>query len=145
VSWKPQCMSREPHTLNPFSQIILLKWVLISLTVSFRRQTQCRGWHCSWREHEFERQSWFGRVCIFSSYSRVSQEEFLLRQLLSLSIYLGGNSSKSALREVLANFPLTNRSLQYVLESVPIVDRAFVHQDYASWNLPTHMRQQSSE
>ncbi|KHJ33862.1 putative cation diffusion [Erysiphe necator] len=35
-------------------------------------------------------------------------------------------------------------SLQYVLESVPIVDRAFVHQDYAGWNLPTHMEQQSS-
>ncbi|RKF65447.1 Metal tolerance protein 3 [Erysiphe neolycopersici] len=34
-------------------------------------------------------------------------------------------------------------SLQYVLESVPIVDRAFVHQDYAGWNLPTHMEQQS--
>merc|ERR1711977_317648 len=33
-------------------------------------------------------------------------------------------------------------SLQYVLESVPTVDRAFVHQDYASWNLPTHMSQQ---
>ncbi|CAG8981694.1 hypothetical protein HYALB_00006567 [Hymenoscyphus albidus] len=33
-------------------------------------------------------------------------------------------------------------SLQYVLESVPFVDRAFVHSDYASWNLPTHMAQQ---
>ncbi|KAG0651123.1 Metal tolerance 3 [Hyphodiscus hymeniophilus] len=33
-------------------------------------------------------------------------------------------------------------SLQYVLESVPFVDRAFVHQDYAGWNLPTHMQQQ---
>ncbi|KAL0262294.1 hypothetical protein SLS55_003736 [Diplodia seriata] len=33
-------------------------------------------------------------------------------------------------------------SLQYVLESVPSVDRAFVHLDYASWNLPTHMQQQ---
>jgi divalent metal cation (Fe/Co/Zn/Cd) transporter len=33
-------------------------------------------------------------------------------------------------------------SLQYVLESVPTVDRAFVHQDYASWNLPSHMQQQ---
>jgi len=33
-------------------------------------------------------------------------------------------------------------SLQYVLESVPIVDRAFVHQDYAGWNLPSHMQQQ---
>lgn len=43
---------------------------------------------------------------------------------------------------------LTNRlanseSLQYVLESVPIVDRAFVHCDYASYNLPTHMEQQA--
>lgn len=40
---------------------------------------------------------------------------------------------------------LTNwnsESLQYVLESVPIVDRAFVHVDYASYNLPTHMDQQ---
>lgn len=33
-------------------------------------------------------------------------------------------------------------SLQYVLESVPSVDRAFVHLDYAGWNLPTHMQQQ---
>ncbi|KAH8792521.1 hypothetical protein BGZ57DRAFT_507099 [Hyaloscypha finlandica] len=33
-------------------------------------------------------------------------------------------------------------SLQYVLESVPTVDRAFVHQDYAGYNLPTHMQQQ---
>ncbi|TVY71264.1 Metal tolerance protein [Lachnellula suecica] len=35
-------------------------------------------------------------------------------------------------------------SLQYVLESVPTVDRAFVHQDYAGWNLPTHMQQQGA-
>lgn len=33
-------------------------------------------------------------------------------------------------------------SLQYVLESVPTVDRAFVHLDYASYNLPSHMQQQ---
>jgi len=33
-------------------------------------------------------------------------------------------------------------SLQYVLESVPYVDRAFVQMDYASWNLPSHMRQE---
>lgn len=32
-------------------------------------------------------------------------------------------------------------SLQYVLESVPNVDRAFVHLDYKGWNLPTHMVQ----
>ena len=36
-------------------------------------------------------------------------------------------------------------SLQYVLESVPSVDRAFVHLDYASWNLPSHMQQQTDE
>lgn len=33
-------------------------------------------------------------------------------------------------------------SLQYVLESVPTVDRAFVHADYSDWNLPSHMNQQ---
>ncbi len=33
-------------------------------------------------------------------------------------------------------------SLQYVLESVPTVDRAWVHMDYQGWNLPTHMEQQ---
>ncbi|KAI9819042.1 MAG: hypothetical protein M1832_004084 [Thelocarpon impressellum] len=32
-------------------------------------------------------------------------------------------------------------SLQYVLESVPFVDRAFVHADYSERNLPTHMTQ----
>ncbi|KAL8970936.1 MAG: hypothetical protein Q9183_001294 [Haloplaca sp. 2 TL-2023] len=36
-------------------------------------------------------------------------------------------------------------SLQYVLESVPSVDRAFVHLDYASWNLPSHMQQQQDD
>ncbi|KAK4569969.1 hypothetical protein LTR86_002939 [Recurvomyces mirabilis] len=34
-------------------------------------------------------------------------------------------------------------SLQYVLESVPYVDRAFVHMDYSSYNLPSHMQQDS--
>ncbi|KAI2629587.1 hypothetical protein GGR54DRAFT_635769 [Hypoxylon sp. NC1633] len=38
-----------------------------------------------------------------------------------------------------------SESLSYVLESVPVVDRAFVHADYTSYNfLPTHMEQQSS-
>lgn len=32
-------------------------------------------------------------------------------------------------------------SLQYVLESVPGVERAFVHSDYRSVNLPSHMKQ----
>lgn len=35
-----------------------------------------------------------------------------------------------------------SESLQYVLESVPAVDRAFVHADYMAVNLPTHMNQQ---
>jgi hypothetical protein len=30
-----------------------------------------------------------------------------------------------------------------VLESVPTVDRAFVHTDYLSTNLPSHMNQQT--
>ncbi|KAL8795784.1 MAG: hypothetical protein Q9195_001836 [Heterodermia aff. obscurata] len=34
-------------------------------------------------------------------------------------------------------------SLQYVLESVPSVDRAFVHLDYSDWNLSNHMQQQA--
>ncbi|GAM86855.1 hypothetical protein ANO11243_048750 [Dothideomycetidae sp. 11243] len=33
-------------------------------------------------------------------------------------------------------------SLQYVLESHPLVDRCFVHIDYKPWNLPTHLQQQ---
>ena len=35
-----------------------------------------------------------------------------------------------------------SESLQYVLESVPSVDRAFVHADYKRENLPSHMNQQ---
>ncbi|KAF4122501.1 Divalent metal cation (Fe/Co/Zn/Cd) transporter [Geosmithia morbida] len=34
--------------------------------------------------------------------------------------------------------------LTYFLESVPIVDRAFVHVDYTSYNAPTHMLKQDS-
>ena len=34
-----------------------------------------------------------------------------------------------------------SESLSYVLESVPVVDRAFVHTDYATYNIPTHMQQ----
>ena len=36
-----------------------------------------------------------------------------------------------------------SESLQYVLESVPTVDRAFVHADYSAINLASHMNQQS--
>jgi len=40
-------------------------------------------------------------------------------------------------------YTIASESLQYVLESVPIVDRAFVHVDYASYNIPTHLQQQA--
>lgn len=33
-------------------------------------------------------------------------------------------------------------SLQYVLESVPMVERAFVHLDYRGYNLPGHLEQE---
>ncbi|KAA8646322.1 hypothetical protein EYZ11_008449 [Aspergillus tanneri] len=35
-------------------------------------------------------------------------------------------------------------SLQYMIESVPTVDRAFVHADYDPWNIPSHMNQRES-
>ncbi|RAH45080.1 cation diffusion facilitator family transporter [Aspergillus brunneoviolaceus CBS 621.78] len=35
-------------------------------------------------------------------------------------------------------------SLQYMIESVPTVDRAFVHLDYDPWNIPSHMNQQEA-
>ncbi|KAF7593605.1 hypothetical protein BBP40_011123 [Aspergillus hancockii] len=35
-------------------------------------------------------------------------------------------------------------SLQYMIESVPTVDRAFVHMDYDPWNIPSHMNQQEA-
>ncbi|KAL2868405.1 cation diffusion facilitator family transporter [Aspergillus lucknowensis] len=35
-------------------------------------------------------------------------------------------------------------SLQYMLESLPTVERAFVHMDYDPWNIPSHMNQQES-
>ena len=34
-------------------------------------------------------------------------------------------------------------ALLLVLESVPSVDRAFVHLDYKRWNLPSHLSQQA--
>lgn len=32
-------------------------------------------------------------------------------------------------------------SLQYILESVPTVDRAWVHLDYSEFNIPSHLNQ----
>jgi hypothetical protein len=37
---------------------------------------------------------------------------------------------------------LYKNSADFVIESIPYVDRAFVHIDYTGYNLPTHMSQQ---
>ncbi|KAG9236883.1 hypothetical protein BJ875DRAFT_455144 [Amylocarpus encephaloides] len=72
-----------------------------------------------------------------------------IRQIQGLQAYHAGDKLNVEVDIVLdENMHLRDshdlgESLQYVLESVPFVDRAFVHQDYASWNLPTHMQQQS--
>lgn len=71
-----------------------------------------------------------------------------IRQIQGLQAYHAGDKLNVEVDIVLdENMNLRDshdlgESLQYVLESVPFVDRAFVHSDYASWNLPTHMAQQ---
>jgi len=71
-----------------------------------------------------------------------------IKQIQGLQAYHGGDKLIVEVDIVLdASTSLKDshdlsESLQYVLESVPIVDRAFVHVDYASYNLPTHMQQQ---
>ncbi|AEO65776.1 uncharacterized protein THITE_2113186 [Thermothielavioides terrestris NRRL 8126] len=73
-----------------------------------------------------------------------------IKQIQGLQAYHAGDKLIVEVDIVLdASTPLKDshdlsESLQYVLESVPIVDRAFVHVDYATYNLPTHMEQQSS-
>ncbi|KAK6197253.1 lumazine synthase [Pestalotiopsis sp. IQ-011] len=72
-----------------------------------------------------------------------------IRQIQGLQAYHAGDKLNIEVDIVLdASTPLRDshdlaESLQYVLESVPVVDRAFVHTDYATYNLPTHMSQQS--
>ncbi|KAK7739923.1 hypothetical protein SLS53_005516 [Cytospora paraplurivora] len=72
-----------------------------------------------------------------------------IRQIQGLQAYHAGDKLNVEVDIVLdASTSLKDshdlaESLQYVLESVPIVDRAFVHCDYASYNLPTHMEQQA--
>ncbi|KAI1844321.1 hypothetical protein JX265_007841 [Neoarthrinium moseri] len=72
-----------------------------------------------------------------------------IRQIQGLQAYHAGDKLNVEVDIVLdASTPLRDshdlaESLQYVLESVPIVDRAFVHTDYATYNLPTHMSQQA--
>lgn len=71
-----------------------------------------------------------------------------IRQIQGLQAYHAGDKLNVEVDIVLdASTTLRDshdvaESLGYVLESVPIVDRAFVHSDYASYNLPTHMQQQ---
>ncbi|KAK4128302.1 hypothetical protein N657DRAFT_695452 [Parathielavia appendiculata] len=73
-----------------------------------------------------------------------------IKQIQGLQAYHAGDKLIVEVDIVLdASTPLKDshdlsESLQYVLESVPIVDRAFVHVDYATYNLPTHMDQQTS-
>ncbi|KXX81699.1 Metal tolerance protein 4 [Madurella mycetomatis] len=73
-----------------------------------------------------------------------------IRQIQGLQAYHGGDKLTVEVDIVLdASTPLKDshdlaESLQYVIESVPIVDRAFVHVDYATYNLPTHLAQQTS-
>lgn len=73
-----------------------------------------------------------------------------IRQIQGLQAYHAGDKLNVEVDIVLdASTSLKDshdlsESLQYVIESVPIVDRAFVHVDYASYNLPTHMEQQPS-
>ncbi|ORY66036.1 uncharacterized protein BCR38DRAFT_483696 [Pseudomassariella vexata] len=72
-----------------------------------------------------------------------------IRQIQGLQAYHAGDKLNVEVDIVLdASTTLRDshdlsESLGYVLESVPIVDRAFVHCDYATYNLPTHMQQQS--
>ena len=70
-----------------------------------------------------------------------------IQQIQNLQAYHAGDGLNVEVDIVLnQNMPLRDshdlgESLQYVLESVPFVDRAFVHLDYAGWNLPSHMNQ----
>ncbi|KAJ4353710.1 uncharacterized protein N0V89_005440 [Didymosphaeria variabile] len=71
-----------------------------------------------------------------------------IKQIQGLSAYHAGDKLNVEVDIVVdENISLRDshdlgESLQYVLESVPYVDRAFVHIDYAGYNLPTHMSQQ---
>ncbi|KAK4459358.1 hypothetical protein QBC42DRAFT_231907 [Cladorrhinum samala] len=73
-----------------------------------------------------------------------------IKQIQGIQAYHAGDKLNVEVDIVLdASTPLQDshdlsESLQYVLESVPIVDRAFVHCDYATINLPTHMEQQGN-
>jgi divalent metal cation (Fe/Co/Zn/Cd) transporter len=71
-----------------------------------------------------------------------------IRQIQNLRAYHAGDKLFVEADIVLsADTPLKDSHdlsevLTYFLESVPIVDRAFVHVDYASYNAPAHMQKQ---
>jgi divalent metal cation (Fe/Co/Zn/Cd) transporter len=73
-----------------------------------------------------------------------------IRQIQNLRAYHAGDKLFVEVDIVLsANTPLKDSHdlsevLTYFLESVPIVDRAFVHVDYTSYNAPTHILKQSA-
>lgn len=73
-----------------------------------------------------------------------------IRQIQNLRAYHAGDKLIVEVDIVLsANTPLKDSHdlsevLTYFLEAVPIVDRAFVHVDYTSYNAPTHMLKQTS-
>lgn len=68
-----------------------------------------------------------------------------IRQIQNLRAYHAGDKLFVEADIVLpAHMPLKDSHdlsevLTYFLESVPIVDRAFVHVDYTSYNAPTHI------
>ncbi|KAK1725762.1 hypothetical protein CaCOL14_011367 [Colletotrichum acutatum] len=70
-----------------------------------------------------------------------------IRQIQNLRAYHAGDKLFVEVDIVLnANMPLKDSHdlsevLTYFLESVPIVDRAFVHVDYATYNVDTHITQ----
>lgn len=73
-----------------------------------------------------------------------------IRRIQNLRAYHAGDKLFVEVDIVLdANMPLKDTHdlsevLTYFLESVPIVDRAFVHVDYTSYNAPTHMLKQAN-
>ncbi|KAF6814555.1 cation diffusion facilitator 10 [Colletotrichum sojae] len=70
-----------------------------------------------------------------------------IKQIQNLRAYHAGDKLFVEVDIVLsANMPLKDSHdlsevLTYFLESVPIVDRAFVHVDYATYNVDTHINQ----
>ena len=71
-----------------------------------------------------------------------------IKQIQGLQAYHSGDKLNVEVDVVLdEGMPLRDshdlgESLQYVLESVPAVERAFVHLDYRPDNIATHMEQQ---